>query len=201
MAHDYNNDGSVDATDANYLLAVAVGSASCPSGKACDINNDGRVTASDALVLVKSVFDYTRDGSVTSADTSELLRVATGVISCPTGTLCDINRDGKVNTSDVLALQRMISGTVLGASCHTFTRNLALHMSGDDVAALQDALTQDGEAVENTGYFGPITSAAAKAFQEKYASEVLTPNNLTHGTGYVGVSTRNKLNQLYGCSV
>ncbi|KKW22643.1 MAG: hypothetical protein UY66_C0035G0002 [Parcubacteria group bacterium GW2011_GWC1_51_35] len=34
---------------------------------------------------------------------------------------------------------------------------------------------------------------------EQYRSEILVPNGLARGTGFVGVSTRAKLNALFGC--
>ncbi len=99
------------------------------------------------------------------------------------------------------------AGTVLGANtlsttentCSGFSVNVARGASGAQVTALQNALVQDGATVEATGYFGPITAAAVRTFQEKYASEILTPNGLTVGTGFVGASTRAKLNALFGC--
>lgn len=74
----------------------------------------------------------------------------------------------------------------------TFTRDLRIGMSGDDVKCLQALL----EVTPQTGYFGPLTAEAVKRFQEKYASEILTPLGLTSGTGYVGARTRAKLNEL-----
>ncbi|MHA1482288.1 MAG: hypothetical protein ACTSQA_02480, partial [Candidatus Heimdallarchaeaceae archaeon] len=44
--------------------------------------------------------------------------------------------------------------------------------------------------------FGPITKAGAIKFQEKYADDVLAYWGLTSGTGYVGQTTRDKLNSL-----
>ena len=43
------------------------------------------------------------------------------------------------------------------------------------------------------------TTLALKAFQEKYASDILTPVGLTEGTGNFGTSTRQKVNIILGC--
>ena len=92
--------------------------------------------------------------------------------------------------------------------CHTFSSNLKVGDQNDSVSNLaraliregflnQDEVFQDARTVLN---FDEITAAAVTGFQEKYASEILAPNGLAHGTGYVGPSTRAKLNQLYGCN-
>jgi len=76
----------------------------------------------------------------------------------------------------------------------TFNQNLTLGMRGDDVKTLQEILIEEEiwerPDVEATGYFGPITKAAAIRYQEKYASEILEPLGLIKGTGFVGYSTR-----------
>jgi len=82
---------------------------------------------------------------------------------------------------------------------YTFKQSLKQGMSGSDVVALQHVLRIDGEFPSTTpltGYFGTVTLAAVKAFQTKYASEILTPNGLTAPTGFVGASTLAKLNAL-----
>lgn len=84
--------------------------------------------------------------------------------------------------------------------CYTFTNNLKIGDSGDQVKALQTALSKEGLfSGPVTGKFWEKTDLAVKNFQEKYTSDILTPNKLTKGTGYIGLSTRTKLNNLYAC--
>lgn len=91
--------------------------------------------------------------------------------------------------------------------CYAFDTNLKIGDQNDGVTNLsralikegflnQDEVFQDGRTVLN---FDEMTASAVTGFQEKYRSEILTPNGLKSGTGYVGPSTRKKLNQLYGC--
>jgi hypothetical protein len=87
--------------------------------------------------------------------------------------------------------------------CHNFNINLRINNKRPEVSALQTALEKEGFTINQNEkdnlFFGESTAAAVVSFQEKYKDEILTPFGLTKGTGYVGPSTRNKLNSLYGC--
>lgn len=79
-----------------------------------------------------------------------------------------------------------------------FIRTLFVGSSGTDVKALQQVLISEGFLPTDlaSGYFGGHTLAGVRAFQSKYASQILTPNGLDAPTGIVGPATRAKLNQL-----
>ena len=100
-------------------------------------------------------------------------------------------------------------GSTASVCPYTWSTSLNSGSSGADVMALQKFLNSDsatmiassgvGSAGSETDYFGGLTVAAVAKFQNKYASEVLTPVGLSAGTGYFGSSSRAKANSL--CAV
>ncbi len=89
--------------------------------------------------------------------------------------------------------------------CHNFNANLGYGDTNSEVGALLVALEKEGlyEIVDINPVrrFDEMIASAVSGFQQKYASEILTPWRLKYGTGFVGVSTRAKLNKLYGCGL
>ncbi len=97
---------------------------------------------------------------------------------------------GSVSTptpvAPTVATSTVPTGQVLGATTFNFTSDLRNGMSGDAVTELQKRLTNEGVySGPITGYFGPLTSAGVKAYQQKYGISQ---------TGTVGPLTRAKLN-------
>ncbi|MFH0740051.1 MAG: dockerin type I domain-containing protein, partial [bacterium] len=104
--------------------------------------------------------------------------------------------------AQLIAQLSQIQGNGSTAWCHNFNTNLGMGSSGSEVVGLERALIREGLRTSNdygAGEFNEYIASAVTAFQEKYASEILKPYGLAHGTGYVGKSTRAKLNKIYGC--
>jgi len=109
---------------------------------------------------------------------------------------------------NVLATENLegLTLTITGTSFfvpHTFPGDLRLGDENADVRNFQRFLNMHGYQAASTGpgspgneteYFGPRTERAAIRFQEANAQAILAPLGLARGTGYVGPSTRNFIN-------
>ncbi len=160
-----------------------------PSWNPKDINPLRKpVPATSGHAIIMSEFDYTHDEMQKLANTW--------------GTDWNMKGQADINYNNY----RMSEAWTVLEEVHTpsafkyvFTRTLKKGSQGADVFALQQALKIDGEFTypKFTGYFGDVTDTAVRAFQKKYASEVLVPAGLTAPTGIVGPNTIKKLNSLF----
>ena len=127
--------------------------------------------------------------------------IVPGISLAQTMSVSQLQQEIESLTAQLTTLQNQLT-TAEGSTatwCYTFTTNLSIGMSGSAVTALQAALQKDGESVTVNGTFDDQTAAAVTGFQEKYASQILTPSGLSNGTGYAGRATRAELNALFGC--
>jgi len=111
-------------------------------------------------------------------------------------------------STQLLGLEgQLISAEFMLASCRMeFPRNLQEGMMGTDVQNLQKALnysyltqvaaTGPGSPGNESDYFGPATLKAVTKFQDIFADQILMPNGLTTGNGFVGSATRAELASL-----
>ena len=134
---------------------------------------------------------------------------ASGLTSQQITSIVNLLQAFGADSSTIANVQAILSGTTpvnpitpSVAWCHTFNQNLGYAQSGSsEVGYLHTALDKEGISYSpDTGnIYGEATMSAVTQFQNKYASSVLAPYGLISGTGYVGVSTKTKLNALYGC--
>ncbi|MCH7828891.1 hypothetical protein IH982_03480 [Patescibacteria group bacterium] len=105
---------------------------------------------------------------------------------------------------EIAKIQAQIYALLAGqgtANCSSFTRDLSFGMKDNfEVSCLQEFLKSEGPDIYPegivSGNFLSLTQAAVVRFQEKYADDVLLPLDLEKGTGYVGASTRAKINSI-----
>jgi peptidoglycan hydrolase-like protein with peptidoglycan-binding domain len=83
-----------------------------------------------------------------------------------------------------------------------FDKFIRPSVTNGDVVAIQSFLNTQAvttNPLETTGYYGAGTKAAVKTFQEKFAADILKPNDLTSGNGIWGPSTAKKASALGLC--
>jgi hypothetical protein len=180
-------------------VSVEQGSTFVDPGYAVTDNSDVEMTVTiegtvDTAVLGDYVLTYaTSDDFGNTASTTRTVSVIEA--SAPSGgggggggsRRADRNEEPPVEEEEVAETEEAVEGEVLGATTYNFSRSLRQGDSGADVMELQNFLRAQGHFTHvSTGYYGPITAAAVKAYQ---AAHGLPP------VGLVGPSTLALLNQ------
>lgn len=100
----------------------------------------------------------------------------------------NLNTNTQTNTSNTNTTPSTNS------ACYVFNQDLKLGSTGIEVTNLTTRLVSEGFLSSQSSSFDQVVFGAVVAYQEKYASQILTPVGLTSGTGYFGKSTRNYMN-------
>ncbi len=97
--------------------------------------------------------------------------------------------------------QKQIDQLLDTNNCSFFTRYHRKGESGGEISKIQAFLKKFGyyRYPEITGYYGPITDRAVRAFQAAYADDILKPWGMTQPSGWWYKTTRAKANELAGC--
>ncbi|MFT7644973.1 MAG: hypothetical protein ACI9BF_000642 [Candidatus Paceibacteria bacterium] len=121
------------------------------------------------------------------------------------GTLVRFNPDKlDTDTGLIAGVKGKVVHTDADGNAFTFTRSLTLGAVGEDVRQLQKILNAEDFTVSASGagspgnettYFGNRTKQALIKYQNFYRADILTPVNLTTGTGYFGPSTITFINR------
>ena len=103
-------------------------------------------------------------------------------------------------TGIVVGTRGQVVNTDGSGNAYTFTRNLTIGSTGEDVRELQKILNAEGFTIAKTGpgspgnestYFGLLTKQALIKYQNFYRSEL----GITAGTGYFGPATMKFVNR------
>lgn len=153
-----------------------------------------------------SIFKETRFGRAIAVSTGLVTALfLLGAVAIPASAQTVGELEAKIN--EMMAQLAALKGTpATTVGSYTFTQTLKLGSRGAEVKNLQKVLNSNvatqiastgaGSPGSETEYFGALTKVAVVKFQELYASDILTPNGLTKGTGLVGPSTMRKLNTM-----
>lgn len=108
------------------------------------------------------------------------------------------NQVTTLNASDIVEV--LPPGIMPGAACEPVLTEYIKPWrvnNPEQVKKLQSFLNAyEGTNLAESGAYDPATQGAVKAFQSKYAAEVLTPWGINHATGNVYYTTQKKVNQM-----
>ena len=153
--------------------------------------------AQDATVYPRAIING-NFGRLTKAAVIRFQEKYASEILAPQGL---IKGNGIVDSYTRIKLNELYGDSGIKPRMAELTTDLRVGSYGEEVKLLQSWLAKDRQIYPKgivSGYFGYLTKQALVRFQEKYASEILTPQGLSKGTGIVDTLTRKKLNNLYG---
>jgi hypothetical protein len=178
---------------------------------------------SDTAKMVVSNFSDFRDTGQENYNSSKVWNLCwkssllQTPLTCPTGTYTVYAKfyapwgtnSGTVSDTIVYKTSNQANQNLVGIlPTQSFTKDLKFGQSSADIKRLQIFLNSDpttqiaksgvGSPGKETNIFGFLTKQAVIKFQQKYASEILTPLGLKKGTGIVSKNTRAKINKLLG---
>jgi uncharacterized repeat protein (TIGR01451 family) len=192
-------------------------------GQTATLTITATVTASTGTAITNTATVSESSGLLNSNVANDSSSVTVNVGGTSTGQVLGASTTGGGNVGQVLGAstvntaallqelqnleQQLITLEFKANSCSfTFSANLSKGMTSSEVQNLQKVLnyssltqvaaTGAGSPNNETTYFGGATQNAVIAFQNIFTNQILTPNGLTSGNGYVGASTRSVLNGL-----
>jgi hypothetical protein len=191
---------TIDVIPAVYTLTYSAGSNGTLTGsttQAVDQNTDG----TSVTAVANSGFHFVdwSDASTANPRTDTNVQgnitvtanfAADAVVSSGGGSRSGGSRVINTTNTTPTVTAPTNEGQVLGAATFAFNNDLRLGMTGQEVVELQERLRAEGFFTfqTSTGYFGPITLAAVKAYQTAHPE-------IGYVTGFVGPLTRAVLNQ------
>ena len=158
-----------------------------------------------------AIFDTIIFQSITEAAEPIELEVETPAIEKPIAQMTVVELKAKIAQllTQIETLKKQLSELAAEAvevegipAVFKFTKLLKYGQTSEEVKNLQRFLKARGADIYPegivSGWFGPLTKKAVIRFQEKYVGEILKPWGLMKGTGLVGKTTRDKINELLG---
>jgi uncharacterized repeat protein (TIGR01451 family) len=192
-------------------------------GQTATLTIAATVTASTGTAITNTATVSESSAVINSNAANDSSSVTVNVGGTSTGQVLGASTTGGGNVGQVLGAsttntvallqelqnleQQLITLEFKANSCSlTFNTNLSKGMTNSEVQNLQKVLnytsltqvasTGPGSPNNESTYFGSATKNAVIAFQNIFANQILTPNGLTSGNGYVGATTRSVLNGL-----
>lgn len=197
---DFNpeNAASYDPTRTDENAAAPPAPPKCSDG--IDNDGDGKVDGADPGCVGPSDDDETDTATTNTGGGSGTSNTNTGGGGGGGGPI----------TGSFGVVDGTVGGAVLGESTTTIpivescdTYLTAFIKTGqlndpEQVRRLQFVLRDfEGADIDVSGVYDDATLAAVHAFQTKYASEILTPWGIGESTGFVYLTTRKKVNEIY----